>query len=121
MALESIGALSYDNLVAGDHPIVTETAVLISGQNCVIGTVLGKITASGKLKKVDSTAVDGSQAPYAVLATTTDASAGDKTVTVWLSGEFVATKLVFGGTDTVTTHKAALRDLAIYCKSSVIL
>ena len=121
MPLASIGTLSYDNIVAGDHPIVTETNVLISGQNCVIGTVLGRITASGKLKKVDSTAVDGSQAPYAVLATTTDATTGDKTVTTWLCGEFVATKLVFGGSDTFTTHKATLRDLAIYGKTSVIV
>jgi hypothetical protein len=121
MPLQSIGAAPYENVVAGDFPRVTESAVIITGQNLTAGTVVGKITASGKLKKVDSAAVDGSQAPFGVLATATDATSADKTATVYLTGEFNINKLVFGGTDTFATHKVALRDLSIFGKTSVVL
>lgn len=106
-----------DRLQAGDYPVVTEQVTLLSGENRARGTVLGKITASGKLKIVNSANVDGSQVPYGVLLEDCDASGSDKTCLVALSGEFNQAAMVFGGTDTYTTHKAALRDANIYIKA----
>lgn len=82
-------------------------------------TVTVSAAASPKVKKVDSTAVDGSQHPHAVLSFAVDATSADAVGTVWLTGEFAGAALVFGGTDTTATHKAALRDLGIYIKSAV--
>lgn len=108
-----------DNLLAGEYPAVTDIVTILSGQNLARGTVLGKVTASGKHVIVNSANVDGSQAPVAVLAEACDASGGDKQALVFLSGAFNEDALVFGGTDTVATHRAALRDLNIYAKKVV--
>lgn len=112
---------SYQNLIAGDFPRVTEAVTILSGAGALAaGTVLGKVTASGKLVPVDSAGTDdGRRTPYAVLSAAVDATSADAVGTVWLTGEFAGAALVFGGTDTTATHKAALRDLGIYIKSAV--
>lgn len=111
--------LSFDNLLAGDYPAVTDIVTLILGQNLARGAVLGKITASGKYTLCDSAAVDGSQAPVAILAEACDASAADQPAVVYLSGAFNEGKLVFTAPDTAATHRAALRALNIYLKKAV--
>ena len=105
-----------DKLIAGDYPVVTDIVTIDTGA-LVRGTCLGKITATGKYIKCDSTAVDGSQAPAAILAEDADATSADVTATVYLSGAFNQDAVVFGGTDTAATHRAALRNLNIYLKS----
>lgn len=110
---------TYDHLFAGDADIITDSGTLVTGQNLPRGAVLGKITASGKLKLVDSAASDGSQAPYAILAANTDATSADKTCPLYMAGEFNSNGLTFGGTDTAATHKVALRDIGIYLKDPV--
>lgn len=120
MALGSIGGVNFDNLRAGDFPIVTQSETVLTGQSTLVaGTVLGKITSGGKLKVCDSASSDGSQAPYAVLAVGIDTASGDVVTTVNLTGEFVINQLVFGGSDTYDTHKVALRALSIFGKNSV--
>lgn len=114
-------SLTRDNLVAGTFPQITETATIVSGAGALArGTVLGKITASGKLVTVDSAGTDdGRRAPYAVLAEAVDATSADKVAGVYLSGEYNEDALVFGGTDTKDTHRAELRKLGIYLKPRV--
>jgi hypothetical protein len=113
-------AVAYDNLIAGDFPRVTAEVTVLSGANLVRGTVLGRITSGGKVVAVVSDGTDdGRRAPYAVLAEDVNASAGDKVGAAYLSGEFNEDKLVFGGTDTKETHRAALRDANIYLKAAV--
>ncbi len=65
----------------GNGSISRDTAILDDG-DLEAGTVLGKITASGKYVQVDLAAVDGSEDAAAVLWAATDATAGDKTVAV---------------------------------------
>lgn len=55
-----------------------DNGTLISGQNQVAGTVLGRITASGKYTIVAPGAADGSEVASAVLFAGVDASAADK-------------------------------------------
>jgi hypothetical protein len=111
---------NLDNLIAGDFDIVTDEVTVVSGAGVLArGTVLGKITASGKYKIVNSANVDGSQTPVCVLAQAVDATAADVVTSVYLTGEYSSNALVFGGTDTATTHKAALRLLNIFIKSTV--
>jgi hypothetical protein len=55
-----------------------EAATVAAGQNLVIGTVLGRKTADGKLHTLDPAASDGTEVAAAVLATDTDATLIDR-------------------------------------------
>lgn len=61
-----------------DRNLSRAEATLISGQNLGAGTVLGKITASGKYTILAPAAGDGSQTADAILVDAVDASGGDK-------------------------------------------
>lgn len=61
-----------DNLFSRDEVTV------ISGQNLVTGTVVGIITATGKVTQLAPGASDGSQNAAGVLLNAVDASAADK-------------------------------------------
>ena len=70
---------NWEFLVSEDNgDFSREQFTLISGQNLKAGTVIGKITASGKYTILAPAAVDGSQNAIAVLGPATDASAADK-------------------------------------------
>lgn len=113
--------LEYENLFVGSvYPVVTEKATIVSGAGSLArGTVLGKITTGGKLKKVDSTNEDGSEEIYAILAEAVDATSADKVTSVYLTGEFNQAKLVFGGTDTYATHKVSARKIGLFFKPAI--
>jgi len=67
------------------------------------GTVLGRITASGKLTHYASGAADGSQTPVAVLeAAYTFTGAGDKRVRPIVSGQVRAESVVLHGVGALT-------------------
>ena len=103
-----------DGLIGANADLlVHESITLISGQNCLRGTVLGKITASGKYNKSLSAAVDGSETPVAVLAEDCDASGGDKVTVAYFRGDFRADKLILGTAHTLASIKAGLRTLNI--------
>lgn len=82
------GLFSPQQFFAGPSEAKNKTEILISGQNLNRGAVLGRITASGKLTLSNSGASDGSQTPVAILAYDTNATAGDRTTQVYVSGEF---------------------------------
>lgn len=116
--LPGIQALQYnpDQLTAGNVRLTTDTVIFLSGQVLPRGAVLGKITASGKYVLALSAAVDGSQIPVAVAADSVDASAGDVTGGIYLSGELNANALTLGAGITLAAAISALRPLAIYIK-----
>lgn len=87
----------------------------VAGDSFTITVAAG----TAKVKAVDDTAADGSDRPFAVLAENTDATSEDKTAPVYLTGEFNEEKLIFGGDDTVDTHRDALRAINIFPKSVV--
>jgi hypothetical protein len=117
MASPLLGTHTHDRLISGDNVRqVTRSETIITPENRARGTVMGKITASGKLKIVNSANVDGSQTPYAVLLEAVDATAADLPGIVALSGEFNEDALVFGGADTKETHRVGLRDIGIFLK-----
>ncbi len=60
-----------------DQRYSRENVTVVSGQNLAAGTVVGRITASGKIKVYDNAAVDGSQTAIGVLTAGVDASAAD--------------------------------------------
>ncbi len=117
----TIGTSEFEDLFADANPAPrTKNVTVASGAGVLKrGTVLGKITASGEFTIVNSTATDGSQTANCILAADVDATSADTVATVFLSGSFNAGKLIVGGTDTISLHEAALRDLNIYVVSSI--
>jgi len=79
------------------NPVASETVL-------AAGTIMGRVTASGKLLPLASGAVDGSNIPVGVLSTeyTVPASANDL-LTICISGHVDADGLVFDGADTLDT------------------
>jgi len=102
------------SLIIGSHPTVTGAVTLLTGTSYKKGAVLGKITASGKYKLVDSAAVDGSQTPKYVLSADVDATAADRPGIAYKTGQFNETLLTFGGVDTAATHRDALEARGIF-------
>ena len=108
-----------DQLIAGNHKLVTDTVTVLSGQVIQRGAVLGMITASGKYVLALSASADGSQNPVAIAADTIDASASDALGAIYLAGEFNGSAMTLGTGITLAAAKAALRPLSIYVKTSV--
>ena len=62
---------------------------------------------------------DGRRLPYCILAEDCDASSAIKDTVGYLAGNFNEAALVFGGTDTIETHRADLRDLGIFTEETI--
>ena len=56
-----------------------DRVTVASGQNLVLGTVVGVVTATGKVKQFDPSAEDGTQVAAGVLLQPCDASTADRT------------------------------------------
>lgn len=90
-----------------------DEVTLVSGQNLVAGTVLGKITASGKYTAFDQDAVDGSEAAAGVLLLATDATGGDtNTACVVRDAEVAASHLTWPSDILEAEADAAVAELA---------
>lgn len=74
-----------------------ETVTLLAGTNYPVGAVLGRITASGKMKLSTAAGSDGAQIAAAVLLYDVDATAADATGIVVLRGPAIVSRaaLVF--------------------------
>ncbi|HBZ7662892.1 MULTISPECIES: head decoration protein [Klebsiella pneumoniae complex] len=107
-----------DQLVVSTLQLVTDSGT-ITGGTFLRGTVLGKITASGKYTQSVKTATDGSQNPVAILVDNVDASTTDQNGGLYLMGEFNQNRIVYDNTWTVADLKSALRPLAIFLKDSL--
>lgn len=108
------------NPLYGDNEIILDAA----GADYPAGTVLGRITASGKLTKCDTAAVDGSQTPVAVLQDAQTFAAGVDTVAKpIISGQVRAAELVIYASGTPGAPTKAqldqLRDFTIIGRATV--
>lgn len=100
-------------LSEGNGSISREAITVVSGQNLQAGTVLGKITASGKMTAYDDDNVDGSQTAVGILYADVDASAGDMTgVMIARMAEVSDAKLTWAGTNDAPDIAAGKADLA---------
>lgn len=114
----SQGSYVPDALIAGEYPRATRM-VTITGGNFVRGTLMGVITASGKYTKSIAASNDGSEVPDSILDADTDASGGDKTAVVNLTGEFNEAGLVFGAGHTIASVRQGLRKIGIFLRKVV--
>ena len=89
-----------------------ETVTLKAGTNYVLGSVLGKITVSGKYRLSPAAQVagdEGAETAVAVLVEAVDASSGDKTGLVIGRGPVIVSKaaLIFDTSVDLAAEKAA--------------
>jgi hypothetical protein len=89
-----------------------ETVTLKSGTAYLLGSVLGKITASGKYRLSPAAEVvgdEGAETAVAVLLGAVDATGGDKTGLVVVRGPVIVskTRLVFDASVDLVAKKAA--------------
>lgn len=108
-----------DKLIAGDLKLVTTPITLAHSAALVRGTVLGRVTATGKYLESLTAAVDGSQNAVAILADDCDASAADALGGAYLMGEFNGDALTLGTGWTLAAVTAALRAVGIFIKTAV--
>lgn len=106
------------NLLAGEYPRIERIITIASGNTLTKGSILGRITASGKFILSASDASDGSESPDAILAETVDASAEDKQAVVYFSGEFNEYALVLGTGHTLDSIRAGLRLKNIFLRKN---
>ncbi len=116
---DTLGTKAFDVLIGGPDPVaLTKNVTIASGAGVLTrGTVLGKVTTSGKYVEVKSTNTDGSQTASCVLHAPVDATSDDVVATVYVAGRFNVEGLTFGGTDTYAKHEEALRNGGIYLTS----
>lgn len=105
-------------IVGGD--VVTRDVTIISSAALLAGSVLGKITASGKYILSATGAGDGSEVARALLIVDTDASGGDVTGSIYEAGEFDQDKLVFGVGHSIATVQEDLRTVNVHLKDPIV-
>lgn len=104
------GTMSHDALIAGNHHLLVGRKVtILSGQNLVRGTVLGKVTASSRYVLSLSASADGSQTPDLILAEDVNATAGDKQAMAYSRGDFNSAAITLGTAHTVASVTEGLR------------
>lgn len=88
MTTETI--LTLKALIASDvYGPVRITNTIASGADLVAGTILGRVTASGKLSAYDSGNIDGTENPVSVLLENADAAAADIEAVAGFAGVYV--------------------------------
>lgn len=111
------GSRSFPSLRgASEMPFVTEDVTLDGAQGVVeAGTVLGHIT-DGNWVPVDDALTNGAEVARAVLAEDTDTSDGAIEATVYRTGVFATSELIFGGDDVLADHKDAMAAKGIFAR-----
>ena len=112
--------LTYSNLFAGDYPVVTDIVTIGNAADLAVGTLLGKITATGKYVLCDTDGTDdGRRTGAAILGEAAAAATAEVQALVYLSGVFDENQIIFATGETANTHRDALRDKNIYLKKAV--
>ncbi len=106
----------FDNLIAGAYPPENQVETIASGETVVRGSVLGRVTASGKLKVSASAANDGSQVPKFIAAYDLGALTADTEAEVFKAGCFRVSALTLGAGHTAASVRAAFDGSPIILK-----
>src|SRR5574343_568751 len=113
MAIITEGNHQAEFLLGELDSLSLDTVTLITGQNIKSGTVLGKITASGKYTLHNNAASDGSEVAVAISLNDVDATSADTPcVIVARMQEVILSKLIFKDGISAPNKTAALGVLA---------
>jgi hypothetical protein len=83
------------------------------------GTLLAKVTASGKLAVLNSTAEDGTAVPFGILVNDIDVESADAVCDVYVRGEFNQNEVIVPEGYSVADYKDTLRNIGIYLADAV--
>ena len=114
-----VGGLVNDPLWLPGKQTRFQVYTILGGQTLLPGTVLGQITASGKLKMCVAAAGDGSQVPVGILGEpmATFAADGttsqDQTMAIAVEGYVNESRLIYGAGYTLALLKTQLRNIGI--------
>jgi hypothetical protein len=100
-------AFTQEQVIIGVSDVITRPETYKSGADVVALTVLGRITASGKLIKSVNTASDGSQTPVAIAVADVASASADKVGPAYIAGEFNVDALVWDATYSTDVLKLA--------------
>lgn len=106
---------SQTPLFAGDSPVVTEEAILDTG-DLAKHTVVGRLTATGKIVALNPTVdpADGSEIAYGIMTQAADATSADQKVAVYTAGFFNHAALAWPASlDTLEKRKTAFQGTMI--------
>ena len=112
------GTYTPDNLLAGEYPRVARLVTIAAGADLAKGSVLGRITESGKFKLSAAADKDGTENPDAILAENVSAEAKEVQAVVYFSGEFNEHALTLGEGHTLDTLRPLLRVKNIFLRKN---
>ena len=98
------------HLITGDQDIVTVPVTVKSGSNLAALSVIGRLSADGKVEIATLGDTDGTQVPYGILVHAVDASGGDKAGVAYIGGCFNPDALTWGATFDTALKKAVAFD-----------
>jgi len=119
----TVDALVPNPLLLPGKKHLTQPFTILGGQRLLAGSVVGVVTASGKVVLSLSAAGDGSQVPIGILAEDVNSYAFDGVTAldvgapVYVEGVFNATALTLGTGQTVAGITAAFAARAIYLQN----
>lgn len=109
---KALGAGGYIVEQVSDHLSIDE--ITLTDGKYGAGTVLGRVSATGKYKALDPAATDGSQTAVAILFDTVDAASADKKGVATTNLTAVrATDLVWPDAITTAQQDAAIANLKL--------
>jgi hypothetical protein len=103
-----------------DRDTITRVKTIASGAGVLArGSLLGKVTATGKYILSLAAASDGSEVPDLILLEPVDASAADVNAAVAIAGQFAIQGVTFGAGHTAASTEAVLRTKDIYLSNVI--
>jgi hypothetical protein len=115
----SVETFAFDNLIGGSQkPIVQRDGTVAAGQSCARGTLVGKLTSSGKWQLIDFQAL-ASYDDVGITVEALDTTGGETNSTFYVEGEFNENGVTFGYGDDADDWRETLADHGIYLRTSV--
>lgn len=108
---------NYENLKAGEFPVVQDVVTIASGATLAKGSVLVR-GVSGKYSLISGSDA-GSVGAFAILLEDCDASTADASAMVAYTGEFAISALTFGEGATAVINKANALVQGLYFKTAL--
>lgn len=121
MALNETNSYVPEHLITGTMPVFSEPEVYVAGAAVAALTVVGRVTATGKLKKAVKTANDGSQKPVGIAVGDVDAAAADAVGATYKAGCFDPAVLVIDPSFTAEDVRIAFEGSPLFLRAPLAL
>lgn len=112
---------SYDNLIAGTQKnLVTRPATVRTGESFSRGTLVGRLTSSGKWQ-VDAFANAANYSEFGIACEAVDTltTGVEASTDVFVEGEFSENSIIYPYTDTAATWREKLASVGIYTRKTI--